>query len=333
MTGICTSPQFVRHRTGPGHPERPERICAIFQALRESGLVDSPNPLPTVSQDLGPFPKAGFKLVELSPTPAERKWIELVHRPQYIERVEHVCKHGGVLDQGDTPVCPESFEIALLSAGALLTCCDAVAEGKVSRAMSASRPPGHHAEPISPMGFCLFSNVAIAAKYLQRRHGVGKVAIVDFDVHHGNGTQAALEADDSVLFISIHQDPRTLYPGSGYDWEIGVGAGRGFTLNIPMPPGSGDEEYLREFDGKILPRLDEFKPEFLLLSAGFDAHEQDPLASIQLTEDGFGQITRRMADFAAAQCEGRVVSALEGGYHLSSMTHSLVRHLMELERS
>jgi acetoin utilization deacetylase AcuC-like enzyme len=330
VIGFCTSPRFVLHQTGPGHPERPERIAAIFQAVRAAGLVRSPNPLPELSVPLGPFTPAGFKLVELEPRPAERQWLETVHPAEHIDRIQHICQMGGVLDQGDTPVGRESYNLALLSAGAALTCCDAVIDGRVARAFSAGRPPGHHAEPAAAMGFCLFSNIAIAARYLQKRHGVGKVAIVDFDVHHGNGTQAALESDPSVLFISIHQDPRTCYPGSGYEWEIGVGPGRGFTMNIPMPPGVGDAEYLAEFDGKILPKLDEFKPEFLLLSAGFDAHAQDPLASVQLSEEGFGQITRRMVSVAKNHCGGRIVSALEGGYHLGALTHSLVRHLVEL---
>jgi acetoin utilization deacetylase AcuC-like enzyme len=330
MLGFCTSADFVRHLTGPHHPERPDRIRAIFQAVRAAGLVDSPNPLPLLEQNPGPFSPAGFKLRELTPMPAELKWIELVHPHQHIDRVRHACELNGVLDQGDTPVCGESFEIALLSSGAVLTCCDEVIAGNVSRAFAAGRPPGHHAEPMSAMGFCLFSNIAIAARYLQNRHGVGKIAIVDFDVHHGNGTQAALESDPSVLFISLHQHPSTCYPGSGYEWETGSGAGEGFTLNIPLPPGTEDAEYLRAMDEHVLPRLDVFKPEFLLLSAGFDAHRMDPLASLSLSDEGFGQITRRLVAVAQTHCGGRIVSALEGGYHLSALAHSVVRHLIEL---
>jgi acetoin utilization deacetylase AcuC-like enzyme len=330
MIGLCTSPDFCKHQTGPDHPERPDRIRAIFEGLRGAGLVDSPNPLPPLNSPLGPMPPAEFKLQELTPAPAERKWIETIHPPAHIDRIQHICRIGGVLDQGDTPVGPASFDVALLSTGALLTCCDAVIDGSVLRAFAAVRPPGHHAEPAASMGFCLFSNVAIAARYLQKRHGVGKVAIVDFDVHHGNGTQAAFEDDPSVLFFSIHQDPRTCYPGSGYDWEVGSGPGTGFTLNIPMSPGAGDSEWLAEFDGRILPRLDDFKPEFLLLSAGFDGHAQDPLASTQLTEDGFGRITRRMVAAANTHCRGKLVSALEGGYHLPALARSVVRHVMEL---
>jgi acetoin utilization deacetylase AcuC-like enzyme len=180
------------------------------------------------------------------------------------------------------------------------------------------------------MGFCLFANVSIAAKYLQQAHGVGRIAIVDFDVHHGNGTQAVFEADPSVLFVSLHQDPRTCYPGTGYAYEVGVDAGRGFTLNLPFPPGAGDDEYLEVMRSRVLPKLDEFRPQFLLISAGFDAHFEDPLAQIELTEEAFGQITALLAESADRHCGGRIVSTLEGGYNLRGLGRSVVRHLVAL---
>jgi acetoin utilization deacetylase AcuC-like enzyme len=180
------------------------------------------------------------------------------------------------------------------------------------------------------MGFCLFANVAIAAKYLRAKYSVGRIAIVDFDVHHGNGTQAAFEADPTVLFVSLHQDPRTCYPGSGFDWETGVGPGSGFTLNIPLRPGGGDAQYLAAMENQVLPRLDEFKPEFLLLSAGFDAHADDPLAQMEVSEEGFGQITRCLVEAANVHCGGRIVSALEGGYNWVALGRSVVRHLRAL---
>jgi acetoin utilization deacetylase AcuC-like enzyme len=205
-----------------------------------------------------------------------------------------------------------------------------VATGRLTRAFAAGRPPGHHAEPAAAMGFCLFANVAIAARYLQHRHGLGKLAIVDFDVHHGNGTQAVFEADPSVLFISLHQDPRTCYPGTGFASETGAGRATGLTLNLPMPPGSQDADYLAAIDQFVLPKLDSFRPEMLLLSAGFDAHIQDPLSSIHLSDDGFAQITRRLVQSAEIHCHGHVVSALEGGYHLGALGRSVVRHLIEM---
>jgi acetoin utilization deacetylase AcuC-like enzyme len=180
------------------------------------------------------------------------------------------------------------------------------------------------------MGFCLFANVAIAAKYLQHHHGVGKIAIVDFDVHHGNGTQACLESDPTTLFISLHQHPRTCYPGSGYEYETGTGAGQGFTLNIPFAPGSDDADYLAAFDSSVIPRIDAFKPEFILISAGFDAHRDDPLAQMDLSEEGFAEMTRRIVHASNHHCAGRIVSALEGGYHLRALARSTVRHLQEM---
>jgi acetoin utilization deacetylase AcuC-like enzyme len=180
------------------------------------------------------------------------------------------------------------------------------------------------------MGFCLFSNVAIATRYLQQQHGVGRIAIVDFDVHHGNGTQECLEEDAHKLFISLHQHPRTCYPGSGYESETGRGAGEGLTVNIPMSPGCEDAQYLDAMKDKVLPRIDAFKPEVMLLSAGFDAHRDDPLAQMELTEEGFEAITRLLVDAANRHCARRIVSALEGGYNLRALGRSVVRHLVAL---
>ena len=330
--GFCSSPRFVEHRTSPEHPERPDRIRAIAAAVRAAGLMESPNPFAGFSINLGPVAKAQTKLLELpEPGPAEEKWLLSVHKPGHVQHVRRVCEAGGgILDEGDTPVGAESFEIALLACGALLQCCDAVMNGQVKRAFAAVRPPGHHAEPDRAMGFCLFSNVAIAARYLQRNHGVGKVAIVDFDVHHGNGTQAAFEDDPSVLFVSLHQDPRTCYPGTGFAWEVGEGAGRGFTLNIPLPPGSNDLVYIDAMQSRVLPKLDEFRPQVLLISAGFDAHRDDPLAQMQLSDEAFENMTRMLVNVAEVHCGGRVVSALEGGYNLAALGRSVVRHLVGL---
>jgi acetoin utilization deacetylase AcuC-like enzyme len=331
MVGFCTSPRFVEHLTGPNHPERPDRIRAIALAVRQAGMINSPNPFPDFDLDLQLSPSEGPKLLELTPAAAEEKWLKLVHPAEHIERLKHLCAGGGgVLDQGDTVVCPQSFEIALLACGAVLQCCDAVITRQVSRAFAAVRPPGHHAEPDQAIGFCLLGNIAVAARYLQRQHGLEKIAIVDFDVHHGNGTQAVFDSDPSVLFVSLHQHPRTCYPGSGFDWEIGQGPGRGTILNIPIMPGSGHAEYLAAMESLVLPKLDEFKPSALLVSAGFDAHHDDPLAQMELGEESFFMMTRLLAQSADVHCGGRLISALEGGYNLRALGRSVVRHLAAL---
>lgn len=330
MVAFVSSPSFVEHDTGPHHPERPDRLRALYRALHAAGLVAT-DPFPDFQLDLGAVQKQPRGLLELAPLPADEKWLLAVHPQKHLDRVRHVSQvGGGVLDLGDTPVCPRSYDLALLSAGALLTAADAVASGKCRRAFAAGRPPGHHAEPDRAMGFCLFSNIAIAARYLQRHHGVGKIAIVDFDVHHGNGTQAVFEADPSVFFVSLHQHPRTCYPGTGYEWEKGVGPGTGYTLNLPMTPGSGDDQYLETLRDRVLPVLDAFKPEFLLISAGFDAHADDPLAHIELSESGFEQITRLLVQLANHHCQGKILSALEGGYDLRALARSALKHLTAL---
>jgi acetoin utilization deacetylase AcuC-like enzyme len=334
MIGFSSSQRFVDHFTGPHHPERPDRIRAIHRAVRLAKLIDSPDPFPDFALDFGPLDGRGVKLLELQPAPADERWLTTIHTQGHVDLVKHVCSiGGGVLDQGDTRVGPESYDVAMLGLGAVLRSCDAVMNGVVRRAFAAVRPPGHHAEPDRPMGFCLFSNVAIAARYLQQRHGLKKVAIVDFDVHHGNGTQAAFEDDPSVFLVSLHQDPRTCYPGSGHAYEVGTGAGEGFTLNIPMTPGADDADYLAAFDARVLPALETFRPDALLISAGFDAHHADPLAQIQLSEECFERMTRLLVGVAEQHCGGRVISALEGGYDLRALGRSVVRHLIALDES
>jgi acetoin utilization deacetylase AcuC-like enzyme len=330
MVGFFSSPRFVEHVTGPYHPERPDRIRAIHRAVRDAGLIDSPDPFPDFEIDLGIPKQHAIKLAEFASEPAPLEAILAVHPQSLIDSVAHFSRMNGVLDQGDTPVCPASYEIGLLSAGSALGACEAVVGGKVKRAFSAARPPGHHAEPVASMGFCLFSNIAIAARHAQNKHGVARIAIVDFDVHHGNGTQAVFESDPSVLFVSVHQHPRTCYPGTGHDWEIGVGPGRGLTLNMPLQPGSEDDEYLRAFDQTIIPRVDAFKPELLMISAGFDGHREDPLANMCISDEGFEQITRRLMALSDVHCGGRVVSVLEGGYNLNALGRSVVRHLLAM---
>lgn len=334
MVGFISSPRYVDHDTGPHHPERPDRIRAIHRAVREAGLISSSDPFPDFKLALGTVSSDGAKAIELEPYRADEQWVLTVHTPDHLSYLRRVIEAGGwVLDQGDTRVGESSYEIALLSLGGVLRACDAVmtAEQGLKRAFAAVRPPGHHAEPERAMGFCLFSNVAIGARYLQRKYGVKRVAIVDFDVHHGNGTQAAFEADPTVFFVSMHENPRTLYPGSGFEWEVGVGPGRGYTMNVPMNARSGDEEYLAALKSKVIPAVEAFGPEILMISAGFDAHVDDPLAHIELSEQGFERMTRELVGLAERKCGGRVISTLEGGYNLRALGRSVVRHMVALD--
>jgi len=330
MVGFCSSPRFVEHDTGAHHPERPDRIRVIHKAVRDAGLISSPNPFPDFKLDLGLSPLGLPPLIEIEPIPATESQIELVHPHAVIDRVKHHCELNGVLDQGDTPCERRSFNTALLAAGAAITACDAVMRGDVKRAFVAARPPGHHAEPDRPMGFCLFSNIAIAARHLQKQYGLKRIAIVDFDVHHGNGTQAAVDDDPSVLFISLHQHPSTCYPGSGHEWETGIGPGRGYTINLPFYPGADDHDYMKVFESRVVPELEEYKPEMLLISAGFDAHRDDPLAQVELSETCFEWMTRMLVEVSEQSAGGKIVSLLEGGYNLRALGRSVIRHLVGL---
>ena len=257
------------------------------------------------------------------------EWICRVHDRDYHNWVKQVCENGGgILDLGDTPVSLRSYEAALGSVDAGLTAADAIMGGTADNAFCAVRPPGHHCLPSRAMGFCIFSNVAITARYLEEKYRVARIAIVDFDVHHGNGTQHIFWRDPEVFFASVHQYP--LFPMSGHAREMGDGPGLGATLNLPMPPGTSEEEYLAEFEKKVLPAVDHFGPEFLLVSAGFDGHVADPLADLRLTEDGFARITRDLKKLAEEHCQGRIISMLEGGYNLEALERSVAAHVAAL---
>jgi acetoin utilization deacetylase AcuC-like enzyme len=234
------------------------------------------------------------------------------------------------LDAGDTYLSRHSYNVALLSAGGAVAGAKAVAEGTVDRAFCAIRPPGHHASRDVGMGFCLINNVAVAAKYLQSRFDFGKVLIIDWDVHHGNGTQNIFLEDPSVFFFSVHEHPTFIYPGTGRRWEIGKGKGEGSTLNAPMAPGSGDEEYRVVFEQILTPAAERFRPEFILVSAGFDGHADDPLADIRLSFEGYRYMTRAVIALAERFCGGKLVSILEGGYEISSLTSCIEIHVREL---
>ncbi len=311
ITGYLYTPQYLAHDTGPHHPERPDRLRAIQDRLQKSGVLSLLEPIMSA--------------------PVDPEMLERVHSRSYIERLKLACERGErAIDSPDCPICRQTYDIALLAAGGVLRAVDAVMMGQVHNAFCAIRPPGHHAERTTAMGFCFFNNTAIAAEYLRSRHRLQRVAILDWDVHHCNGTQHHFEADPSVFVCSVHQDPRTLFPGTGYADETGIGEGAGFTLNLPMAPGSGDEDYRAAFQDHILPRLLEFEPEFLLLSVGFDPHRDDPLAQVRLSTGMFDWMTSQATAVAAATCGGRIVSILEGGYALSALADSVQVHVEAL---
>jgi len=308
-TGLVRSAAYRNHLTGPGHPERPARLEAIDRRLEESGLA--------------------ARLVPIEARPAEPRRIETIHTAAYIRRVEAACAGGAEhLDSSDTGVCPASFEVALLAAGGALALVDAVAQERVDNGFAAVRPPGHHAERDRAMGFCLFNNVAAAARYAQQEHGLGRVLIIDWDVHHGNGTQHAFEEDPDVFYASLHQFPH--YPGTGATGERGRGRGLGATLNLPMRAGTGDREWLEAFDLHLAPAAAAFRPELILVSAGFDAHRDDPLSGTLLSEAGYAGLTERVIALARAHCDGRLVCLLEGGYDLRALAASAAAHLETL---
>lgn len=310
-TGLVLDERFQRHQAGRGHPERPERLIAIQSALDSAGLVARCKPVAV--------------------TPVDMSHVRAIHEDDYLGRLQRACADGSTyIDVMDSGICPASFEVARLAAGSVLNAVDEVMAGRLDNAFCAVRPPGHHAERDGSMGFCLFNNVAIAAQYLLDHHGLSRVLILDWDVHHGNGTQHTFEADPRVLFISVHGHPGILYPGTGYVHERGIGPGTGFTINCPMLPPSGDAEYRTVFADPILPAIEKFKPEFVLISAGFDAHRLDPLAPLELPTDTFGWMTDTMLSVARRHCTGKLVSLLEGGYHLGALGECVALHVERL---
>jgi acetoin utilization deacetylase AcuC-like enzyme len=308
-TGLVYHPSYLDHDMGAGHPESPNRLRAIMQQLERSGTA--------------------ARLTRIEPRKAEDEWITQVHTPAYVAALnQHAPTSGRVSLDPDTSMSPGSLNAAYLAAGGALAAVDAIVANQVIHAFCAVRPPGHHAEAGRAMGFCLFNNVAIAARYVQKKYGLQKVLIVDWDVHHGNGTQHSFEDDPSVLFFSTHQYPH--YPGTGRGTERGKGAGEGFTINVPMEAGEGDEEYHAIFLKSLVPAADQFKPDFVIISAGFDAHKDDPLASMGLTEGGYADLTYIVVDIAKRHASGRILSSLEGGYNLMALAASVEAHLTAL---
>lgn len=292
--------------TKPGHPEGSHRLANLLPFLEEKKVL------------------AG--LTALAPRRATMADLRRVHGDGVIEHVRRVSeKGGGLLDHGDTYATAVSFELARLAVGSCLTAVDAIMTGNARNGFALVRPPGHHAEANQISGFCLYNNVAAAARYVQETYGVRRVLIVDFDVHHGNGTQDIFFQDESVLFVSTHLFmPRMFYPGTGGVGETGVGAGRGLTLNVPLSPYVGDVGYGRLFQEVIWPKASAFAPEFILVSAGYDAHWQDPLAMAGLSLKGYAHIARMLAEMAAEMCDGRLLFVLEGGYQIDALSYGIL---------
>jgi acetoin utilization deacetylase AcuC-like enzyme len=311
-TGFLYDKRFLDHDAGAQHPERRERLSSTMAHLQTREWFD--------------------QLHKLAPRIADEAWIETVHSRDLVVRARSACEQElPFLDVMDVGVCRESFDVALLAVGGAQVLADSVIAGDVENAFALSRPPGHHAEHDQALGFCLFNNVAIAARYLQKQHGLDKILILDWDVHHGNGSQHCFDDDPSVLYVSTHQYP--YYPGTGSRSETGIGRGQGATLNCPMPAGAGDEQYAQAFSEKILPKVDEFAPEFVIVSAGFDAHVDDPLANICLSTEFYAWMSTRLMEVAHKHCQGRLISMLEGGYNINKLPLCVEQHLHVLAGS
>jgi acetoin utilization deacetylase AcuC-like enzyme len=306
MTGLAGDPLCKEHLTGPGHPEQPARFDAAVAALRDLDLAKIPPRLATHDE------------------------LALCHSRQYIQLAEREILEGHhELSTGDTIVSPKSLDAALRATGQALNAVDAIVDKRVSNAISIGRPPGHHATPARGMGFCIFNTIAIAARYAQHKHGIGRVLIADWDVHHGNGTQDIFYTDGTVFFFSTHQSP--WYPGTGARSERGEGAGEDMTLNCPFPAGSGRTEILGAFQDQLIAAANEVKPEFVLISAGFDSRAGDPLGQFLLTDEDFADLTRVMREIADKHAGGRLLSVLEGGYSLTGLAAGVRAHVEALQ--
>jgi acetoin utilization deacetylase AcuC-like enzyme len=306
MTGLAADPLCLKHDPGYGHPECRERYEAVMAGLEEAGLME--------------------KLKRIPGRDATREELRRVHTSQYLDLAEEEIKDGGPeLSTGDTSVCEDSWDAALRGAGLAVSAVEAVMARRVRNAFCVVRPPGHHATGDRGMGFCIVNNAAIAARHAQKAHGIERVLIVDWDVHHGNGTQDIFYGDGSVLFFSTHQWP--LYPGTGRRVEMGIGAGAGLTLNCPLPAGAGRALVLGAMREELEPAANRFAPEFVVISAGFDSRAGDPLGGFLLKDEDFAEMTRLVMGIAARHAEGRVVSVLEGGYGLGLLGGAVAAHV------
>ena len=297
-TAVVYSPKYLQHKTGPRHPESPSRLRVIMRELNKSGI----------------FKNERCSLVE--PETARTKDLQLIHDTDYIQQIEQICScGGGRLDKEDTVVSGESYEVARLAAGGAVKATDVVMTGKYRNAFAFVRPPGHHAGSDYPMGFCVFNNVAVAAAHLLEGFSLDRVLVLDIDAHHGNGTQETFYRNNRLLYISLHEDPIE-FPLTGFADEVGEDEGQGYTVNIPLPYGTGDRIYLRAFNEIAVPIISQYKPQFILVSTGFDSHYADPVGNLSLSAFSYAKIFDAVLESAAKFCQGRLVAVLEGGYSL-----------------
>jgi acetoin utilization deacetylase AcuC-like enzyme len=306
---VVIDEDYLKHDPGEFHPERPERIRVLLD-LATSLAHDAFERLP--------------------PRAATRAEVEMCHSPEHVALLESTSTRNQYALDGDTITSRDSFGVGLLAVGGFLRLLDAIAAGEARGGFALVRPPGHHARPDQAMGFCLFNTIAIGAQHLRRTHGARRVLIMDWDVHHGNGTQEIFSADPAVLFISTHQYP--FYPGTGAARETGSGAGEGYTWNIPLPAGCGDAEYLGVFHDLVIPTANRFRPDWILVSAGFDPHKRDPLGGMGVTEDAFAAMAAALLRVADAHAGGRIAFLLEGGYDLTALSASVAAVLSEMRK-
>lgn len=305
--GIVYDPFFEKHKTGTSHPEKFNRATYIYKHLEKKGYTD--------------------ESYRININKISEENLALVHCPNYLKKAKKEILSGqSQLSTGDTNICPKSWDVASYASGGILNAVEHVIDGKFNQAFCLTRPPGHHANSEKGMGFCLFNHIALAARYAQKKLGVGKIFIIDWDVHHGNGTQDIFYEDDSVFFFSTHQFP--WYPGTGQIDEKGKGKGLGYTLNIPLPPGSGKKEIVDHAFSKILPSyVTKFKPELILISAGFDSRVNDPLGQFCLNDEDFFELTKIILSMAKDYSDNHIISVLEGGYNLDGLAKAAEFHL------
>ena len=306
-TGIIKDPRYMEHDMGSFHVESPRRLDVIYRMLDQEFT---------------------FPLEHIEPRAAAKEELEMIHDEAYVKRIKETSGKGRVVLDPDTSTSARSYEVACLAAGGVMNLSDAVIDQKVHNGFALVRPPGHHAEAGQSMGFCLFNNIAIAAEHLIRKHGLERILIVDWDLHHGNGTQNSFYTRRDVMYFSTHQYPH--YPGTGHWSETGRGEGEGFTVNVPLSAGKTDADYLYAFDTVLTPIARAFKPEFILVSAGFDIYNSDPLGGMQVTGEGFGALTRLLMSLAGETAEKRILFALEGGYDLQGLKEGVYNVLLQL---